>query len=141
MRNFTSFKLRGFNRVQQAAYVNRFYKNSVQDKKITNTDTGIKIYFNNKGRNKTAKLYSSVEKAVVVLNIVDLLSDAKRVSTKFVKEDSALRKIYPDSIIVFNFLIRCKVDRKIKKFICGVVMLKDGNFQYSLYHNELREKK
>ncbi|MCC6634796.1 MAG: hypothetical protein IT251_04770 [Chitinophagaceae bacterium] len=40
---------------------------------------------------------------------------------------------------VVNFLIKCKINGRIKKFICGVVVRATGKFQYSLYHCVIRK--
>ena len=106
MRNFTTDKIKGLSRIDLARRVNQYYSRSIQERVIVNTDTGIRIYFNSVGRIKSAKRYSSKEKAIVIINLLVLLAEAKRVSTKTIRENSAIYKNIPGALMVFNFLIK-----------------------------------
>jgi hypothetical protein len=141
MKNYSTKMFAGMTRVEVRDAVYRHYKDVTQKRTVKNIDTGIIIHFNAKGRRKTASLFSSLEKAVVIIHISDLLKDAKRIKTKAILKGSALSRIEPDALCVINYAIKCKIDGLVKKFVCGVVLLKTGKFQYSLYHNEIRAKK
>ncbi len=121
--------------------VYNYYRDNLQGKQIVNKDTGITISFNKDGRHKTASLNASIPKSIVICNLLELLKDAKRTKTSLIKKNSSLYRNIKGATLVINFLISCRVDNKVYKFICGIVVTNDGKFQYSLYHNEIVQKK
>lgn len=118
-----------------------YYRDVLQQSSVLNRNTGITIYFNAQGKRKTASLHASKEKSIVIMNFKTLLANAIRVKSTEVKAGSSIAKNFTNAIFVINLLIKCKIDGKLQKFICGIVVTANGKFQYSLYHNTLRKIK
>ncbi len=141
MRNYSTAIFKKMNRKQMRDYVFNYYRDNLQDTTLVNKDTGITIYFNKEGRHKTASQNASISKSVVIIHLKQLLTEAKRIKTVQIRKGTAIDRDFPNALFVMNFFIKCKIDGYVNKFVCGVVLLKTGRFQYSLYKNELRQKK
>ena len=105
-----------------------FYKTRLQGTRIVNKDIGVTIYFNKKGRLKTARPLMSKEKAVVIYHLSELLSEAMFANFGKAKEKHK-------AVGFLNFQIKVRIDGKMKSFRVPVMITKDGKFQYDLHDN------
>jgi len=113
----------------------KLYETKIQPYTVINKHKGITIQFNRKGRKETMTKITP-QKAVVIENLLELLSEATLNNIRAVKETHG-----KNALFFLNFKIVCYIDGVKKGFIVSVIVRTNGKFQYSLHESFPRKTK
>ena len=129
MKNYSTGKIINLNARELSDFVEKYYQKNIQDKQVINLHKKIPILFNRIGRNKTARPTMNKRRAVIVINILELLRDAKYLNFNTPKPEHV--KKY-NAVGILNFRFKCLIDNTKAEGRISVIQSKDLKFQYSL---------
>ena len=133
MKNYSTAMFAGKNKAEIRDYVQNYFTNNFQGKLFVNKNKNIVISINKDSRRKTARPLMSKEKAIVVMDIDNVLKNC--IYTNWGNPKPSHIKNFGAKGFL-NFQYKCLVDGVIKSFRISIMIKKNVTFQYSLEHND-----
>ena len=132
MKNYSTAIFAGKTKAEIRDIVQESYR-LLQGKIIVNDDKKIVILINKDGRKKTAKPLMSKDKAVIVLDIANVLKNCIYTNWGAPKPNHIKNHIAKGFL---NFQYKCVIDGVRKNFRVSIMITNKLVFQYSLEHND-----